>query len=138
GECNSRPSTPSASAYMPTAASWKIVRPIPLLAGTSDPQLFRVAPSPGLFRELGVSLKDAYVPQVWEPTVVFHAAVASQLRREGRGSISRPRLPYLLNVPWLNSAVKLSLRFRVFSPGVLSLSVHLAPSEVAFDVDFLT
>jgi hypothetical protein len=70
----------------------------------SDNIIFKLAPNPGKFSQFGVPPNDNYVPQVLDPTIVYHQAVRRLLKQRGV-KLEEARFPYRLNLESLKSDV---------------------------------
>ena len=93
------------------------------IASTADASslAFRGEPNPGIYTQYSLPLSHAYVPLALIPTATYHQVLRNRLERLGFEWPSR-KPSYMVSLPPIGEA-RLSLKFRVYPPGILSYYV---------------
>jgi hypothetical protein len=93
--------------------------------------VFNIAPNPGVFSQFGVSPDQSYVPQVLQPTIVYHQAIRRLLKQRAAIRLDQVRFPYRLEVPKLKTDISFTLQARLYQPNILSLTIAFSSVPVS-------
>ena len=123
---------------MSTTVAWKVLtRTKRRIASTADASslAFRGEPNPGIYTQYSLPLSHAYVPLALIPTATYHQVLRNRLERLGFEWPSR-KPAYMVSLPPIGEA-RLSLKFRVYPPGILAITFRFNfDSDVLLNRDF--